>query len=91
MSRGENDLCELGGHIEDAAELLRRASQIALRLTGSDEKDDPGWPAMAALVDRLDALNTALTELPGAEISDAITQAAAYLDDLSDRADGISY
>lgn len=88
----DNDLCELGGRIEDAAEELRRAATLALRLCGGDDDDDDSvWPAMATLVDRLDAINKLLTELPGDEIKAAITQAEAYLDDMADRADGISY
>lgn len=87
-----NDLCELGGRIEDAADELKRASTVALRLLGDDpDSDDSRWPGMATLVDRLDAINRLLVELPGDEIKAAIKQAEAYLDDMDDRADGISY
>lgn len=84
----ENDLCELGGLIADAAEGLRRAAALALRIAGDDA---PSWPAMDALVGKLDEVNRLLIEMPGAEIAGAIAQAEASLDEMSDRADGASY
>lgn len=92
----ENDLLNLVGRISDAAEELRHAERLAARLldrTGRDDpgRDDPGWPAMGSLVDRLAVLIAEIAELPGPEIAEAARQASDYLDDLSDRADGLSY
>lgn len=88
----ENDLIKLGSYLSNAIEDLRAAQRIAEDLCGADpERDDPGWPAMGELVDKLDAINRLLAVLPSQEIRDAIKGAADELDRLSDLADGQSY
>jgi hypothetical protein len=88
----DNDLCELGGRLEDAGNELQRAAEVAIRLMGYDPAGgEPGWPEMADLVDRLEAMRDALAKLPGKGISEAIKQAEEHMDEMSDRADGLSY
>lgn len=88
----ENDLCELGGCIADALESLRRAATLVMRISadGSDP-ENPGWPAMEELGEQLDAACFLIGELPGDEVGKAIRDANDYIDEMSDRADGVSY
>jgi hypothetical protein len=87
-----NDLIRLGHDIEDAADSLRQACRLACGLVGDDpDRGLDGWPAMEALVTRLDELEKQVAALPGEEIAAAIRDAHAYLDHLSDLADGQSY
>lgn len=87
-----NDLCRLGGDIADAINAVDQARALAAWLVGADpENHDPGWPAMSALVDKLEAVGRLLGDLPGDEIAGAIREANEDLDHLSDLADGQSY
>lgn len=94
-----DDLLQLATDLADIKELLLEASRKALRCYENTCTHDPvegraigdGWPAMGRLADELDALLSLASELPGAEVADAIRAEREELDYLSDMADAQSY
>ena len=100
----ENGLSRLGGEINDAIELLRSASNRASDISGASggrqgdpelgipaEPEDKGWPAMGTLCDRLSQLADEVEAAFTQECREAVAGANAYLDEMSDQADGLSY
>lgn len=87
-----NDLYELAGRIADAKEHLNRAVRIGCNMLGTGpDRREAAWPALEELVDALGRLARELEALPGEEMAAAMEAASAYQDEMSDRADGLSY
>lgn len=93
MADVSNLLLDLKRELEDADELLARASSTAQELMGDDpEQDDPGWPLMGDVIDQVAALQTLLRALKrNPELVRSFEVAREDLDHLSDLADGASY
>lgn len=98
------DLIDLKRHVLDAVEHLGWAARLAGELSGSSggrapcpEFGDPGeeavegWPALDRLADELEGLCRKVDEAFTQEIREACEAEEAYQDEMSDRADGLSY
>jgi hypothetical protein len=89
----DNRLSRLGGNIRDAQDSLDaaiREAEAILDDNGDIDAQESDWPVLSALVDALHAARAVLAPLPGEELAKAIEAADTYLDDMADRADGIS-
>ena len=84
-------LWEINNYVAGAIENIEYAIKLLTRIVSDGRGPDDGWPAAGEYLDNLEATLKALKAAEPADFKQARDEEAAYIDEMSDRADAASY